>query len=47
MFAIFEGADLKYQMCTIGTASAMCPIRSLRTLFWVTSTPQRSQTIPL
>ena len=30
-----------------GAASSICPIRSLRTLDLVTSTPQRSQTTPL
>ena len=29
-----------------GTTKLMCPTRSLRTFFSVTSTPQRSQTIP-
>src|ERR1043166_1823987 len=47
MLPIFEGDERKYQIWTIGTASEICPIRSRRTLFWVTSTPQRSQMIPL
>ena len=34
-------------MCTTGAASSMWPIRSRRTLDRVTSTPQRSQMIPL
>ena len=34
-------------MCTTGADSAMCPMRSRRTLSLVTSTPQRSQTMPL
>ena len=38
---------LKYQMWETGAASSMWPMRSRRTLARVTSTPQRSQTIPL
>ena len=38
---------LKYQMCETGAASSMWPMRSRRTLALVTSTPQRSQTMPL
>jgi hypothetical protein len=38
---------LKYQMCVTGAASSMWPIRSRRTLARVTSTPQRSQMMPL
>ncbi len=34
-------------MCTTGAASSMWPIRSRRTLDRVTSTPQRSHTMPL
>jgi len=41
------GCVLKNQICETGTARSMCPIRSRRTLDCVTSTPQRSQTIPL
>ena len=39
------GMHLKNQTCETGTASSMWPIRSRRTRLWVTSTPQRSQTI--
>ena len=42
-----EGWQLKNQMCETGTASSMCPMRSRRTRAIVTSTPQRSQTMPL
>ncbi len=42
-----EGTLLKNQMCETGAASSMWPIRSRRTLECVTSTPQRSQVIPL
>ncbi len=38
---------LKYQMWQTGAASSMWPMRSRRTLDWVTSTPQRSQMMPL
>ena len=38
---------LKYQMWLTGAASSMWPMRSRRTLAVVTSTPQRSQTMPL
>ena len=41
------GSERKYQMCATGTVRLICPTRSLRTFFSVTSTPQRSQTIPL
>jgi len=41
------GTPLKYQMWVTGAASSMCPIRSRRTLERVTSTPHRSQMIPL
>ena len=34
-------------MCTAGAASSMWPMRSRRTLDRVTSTPQRSQMMPL
>ncbi len=33
-------------MWATGDASSMCPILSLRTLDWMTSTPHFSQTIP-
>ena len=42
-----DGIPLKYQMCDTGAFNSMCPMRSRRTLARVTSTPQRSQTIPL
>src|SRR3989344_6714769 len=42
-----DGIVLKNQMCTTGTAKSIWAILSLRTLERVTSTPQRSQTIPL
>ena len=38
---------MKYQMWLTGAASSMWPMRSRRTLERVTSTPQRSQTMPL
>ena len=38
---------LKYQMWDTGAASSMWPMRSRRTLALVTSTPQRSHTLPL
>ncbi|CDD41054.1 uncharacterized protein BN642_00448 [Collinsella sp. CAG:398] len=38
---------LKNQMWLTGAASSMWPMRSRRTLEVVTSTPQRSQTMPL
>ena len=41
------GTPLKYQMWVTGAASSMWPIRSRRTLARVTSTPQRSQMMPL
>jgi len=41
------GMPLKYQMWLTGAASSMWPIRSRRTLALVTSTPQRSQILPL
>ena len=44
---IREGIPLKYQMWLQGAASSMWPMRSRRTLALVTSTPQRSQTLPL
>ena len=42
-----DGMPLKYQMCDTGAASSMWPMRSRRTLARVTSTPQRSQILPL
>ncbi len=45
--AMREGMPLKYQMWETGAASSMWPIRSRRTLERVTSTPQRSQILPL
>ena len=41
------GMPLKYHTCDTGAANSMCPIRSRRTFERVTSTPQRSQTLPL
>ena len=41
-----EGMHLKNQMWHVGTASSMWPMRSRRTRASVTSTPQRSQTMP-
>ena len=41
------GIPLKYQIWDTGAASSICPMRSRRTLAFVTSTPQRSQTTPL
>ena len=38
---------LKYQMCTIGAARLMWPMRLRRTRLCVTLTPQRSQMMPL
>ena len=42
-----DGMPLKYQMWLHGAASSMWPMRSRRTLARVTSTPQRSQILPL
>ena len=42
-----EGIPLKYQIWDTGAARAIWPIRSLRTLALVTSTPHRSQITPL
>ena len=44
---IRELVPLKYQMWLTGAASSIWPIRSRRTLERVTSTPHRSQTLPL
>jgi hypothetical protein len=41
------GIPLKYHICDTGAASSICPILSRRTFERVTSTPQRSQTMPL
>ena len=41
------GTPLKNQMWLTGAARSMCPIRSRRTFWRVTSTPQRSQMMPL
>ncbi len=41
------GTPLKYQMWVTGAASSMWPIRSRRTFARVTSTPHRSQMMPL
>ncbi len=41
------GTPLKNQMCETGAARSMWPMRSRRTLERVTSTPQRSHTMPL
>ena len=42
-----EGTPLRYQMWQTGAASSTWPMRSRRTLLRVTSTWQRSQTMPL
>jgi len=42
-----EGTPLKNQMCETGAARSTWPMRSRRTFDRVTSTPQRSQTMPL
>ena len=44
---IRDGIPLKYQIWDTGAASSICPIRSLLTDAFVTSTPHRSQTTPL
>ncbi len=41
------GMPLKYHICETEAANSIWPIRSRRTLARVTSTPQRSHTIPL
>ena len=41
------GTPLKNQMCETGAARSMWPMRSRRTFCRVTSTPQRSQMMPL
>ena len=40
------GRLFRNQMCATGVASSMCPMRSRRTLDWMTSTPHFSQTTP-
>src|SRR5690625_6152697 len=47
MSPIRLGIPLKYQICVTGAANSICAIRSRRTLDFVISTPQRSQTTPL
>ena len=42
-----RGTPLKNQMWLTGAARSMWPMRSRRTFERVTSTPQRSQTMPL
>lgn len=44
---ILLGTPLKYHICDTGAASSMCPILSLRTLLFVTSTPHLSHITPL
>ena len=46
-YPILLGKDLKYHICATGTTKLICPTRSRLTFFSVTSTPHRSQTIPL
>ena len=41
-----DGSDFRNQMCAVGLASSMWPIRSRRTLASVTSTPHFSQITP-
>ena len=41
-----EGSDFRNQMCAVGLASSMWPMRSRRTLACVTSTPHFSHTTP-
>ena len=41
-----DGSDFRNQMCAVGLASSMWPMRSRRTLACVTSTPHFSQTTP-
>ena len=41
-----DGTDLRNQMWATGDASSMWPMRSRRTLDWITSTPHFSQTMP-
>jgi hypothetical protein len=42
-----EGLFLKYQVCTTGAASSICPIRSRRTLLSVISTPHIWHFLPV
>ena len=44
---ILLGKDFKNQICATGVAKFICPILSLRTLDFVTSTPHFSHIIPL
>ena len=44
---ILLGIPLKYHICDTGAANSIEPIRSLRTLAFVTSTPHLSQITPL
>ena len=46
-YVIHERVPRRYQMCATGDASSMWPMRSRRTFERVTSTPQRSQMMPL
>ena len=41
-----DGSDFRNQMCATGVASVMWPMRSRRTLAWITSTPHFSQITP-
>ena len=41
-----DGSDFRNQMCAVGLASSMWPMRSRRTLDCVTSTPHFSHTTP-
>ena len=41
-----DGRLFKNQMCATGVASEMWPMRSRRTLAWMTSTPHFSHTTP-
>ena len=41
-----DGSDFRNQMCAVGLASSMWPMRSRRTLVSVTSVPHFSQTTP-
>ena len=46
MTPIRLGTDFKNQICATGAARSMCPMRSRRTLLWITSTPHFSHTMP-
>ena len=41
-----EGVPFRNQMWLTGAASSMWPMRSRRTLDWITSTPHFSQVMP-